>query len=340
MIQCEVIKNTYGLIGCMTLNRPEALNALNLEMILTIEQTLVTWEKDPKIFAVIVRSSSDKAFCAGGDIRAIYDGGHEAALTFFQAEYALNARIYHYKKPYISFLNGITMGGGVGISLHGSHRVAGENFRFAMPETGIGFFPDIGSSYLLNRCPDGYGTYLGLTGAHIDRVDAYLLDLIDYCIQTADQPAIMEQLQACDLRTDAHKKIAAILNRYHYTSTASSVIGNMPWIAKVFSCSSMEDIMTCLIELGEVTEKTRAELVKKAPLSLKVTLELLKRARIQESSLDECLKRDNIVVRHFIEGKDFYEGVRALIIDKDKTPHWTPTKLADVTKSMVDAYFN
>lgn len=344
-IKTEEIKGTFGQFGHIILNRPEALNALNLEMIEELEKILTQWEKNPSILAVMLQSSSEKAFCAGGDIRALYEAGLKKdphVFDFFKKEYQLDNYLAHYPKPCISFLNGITMGGGVGISLHGHHRVAGENFKFAMPETAIGFFPDVGGGHLLNQCPGEFGVYLGLTGARVPQKEAYALNLIDYCIDTAQQPSIIEQLHQLDLRdtAGAHGRVSHLLHNAHQMPNIAKELEPFHWVNEIFSEKSVESIIEKLEQSASdhpLIEKTLNDIKIKSPLSLKVTFELLKRTEF--SSLEECLKLDYILVHHFFEDKDFYEGVRALIVDKDNKPQWQPPALKDVSAEQVNAYF-
>jgi len=340
----EKIQGTYGEFGHVMLNRPKALNALSFPMIQALKRQLEIWEEETSLLAVIVTSSSEKAFCAGGDIRALYEAGlkkNPDISKFFEQEYALNKAIHCYTKPYISFLNGLTMGGGVGISLHGSHPVAGEKFCFAMPETAIGFFPDVGGSFCLNRCLGFSGIYLGLTGARLSREEAYLLDLVPFCINVVDQEDCLKALYAADLRGTAHSLVTEILRRYHPSPlNPAPLLDEMAWIDEVFQEQSVESILDKLQALsGEnpLAEKTLSELNLKSPTSLKVTLKQLHRAR--GLPLEDCLAVDYQLAQHFIRGYDFYEGVRALIIDKDNTPRWKPAVLSEVTEIMVDKYF-
>lgn len=355
LIQFE--KGLFGSFGHITLQRPKALNALNLEMILGLSRVLDEWEKDPSVLAVIIQSSDERAFCAGGDIRTIYELGMKKdteIFTFFKQEYALNQKIARYTKPYISFMNGITMGGGVGISLHGSHCVAGKNFQFAMPETGIGFFPDIGSSYLLNRCPGAFGMYLGLSGARLNAQEAYDLKLVNYCIE--DNQPVIEALHQLNLEKNAHQTVTDLLSKFHKTpSTSSSITHSLPWINEIFSQNSVEDIIKELTSLTiveaplvgdrnneqvlnpDLIKKTLEDLKSKSPFSLKVTFELLKRTR--GKTVEESLAIDSILVQHFLKDKDFYEGVRALLVDKDKQPKWEPPNLESISAQQVNEYF-
>jgi enoyl-CoA hydratase len=206
----EKMPGQVGALGLITLNRPQALNALSHEMIIKMYQQLIHWKEDAEVKAIVIQGAGEKAFCAGGDIRKVYDAKNDEALTmkqFFWDEYRLNSLIHHYSKPYIALLNGITMGGGVGVSLHGSHRVATEKFLFAMPETGIGFFPDIGGSYFLSRCKGRMGIYLGLTGARIKAADALYLNIANHFVGAEKLAELISVLAASDLGGNAYQKL-------------------------------------------------------------------------------------------------------------------------------------
>ena len=233
----EEIPGIHGNIGLVTLNRPQALNALSYAMIQQLSQQLMTWKSDPAIKAVIVKSDLEKAFCAGGDIVAFHRAANEKKkllLEFFYDEYRLNRLIHDFPKPYIALLHGITMGGGVGISIHGSHRVASESFLFAMPETGIGFFPDIGGSYFLSRLRDEVGIYLGLTGARLKTADAYHVGLVNHCIKKSEMPAIIESLAKTDLRNDPRKTVSQCLNRFAYSPEEAPLKNHQALISQCF----------------------------------------------------------------------------------------------------------
>lgn len=334
----EVLCTQEGHLGLITLNRPEALNALTLNMILVIQKQLVLWKEDTSIHAVVVRAAPSKAFCAGGDVRWLYQFGqgiHPDQLQFFRHEYQLNHIIQQLGKPYIALMDGMTMGGGVGISLHGSHPVASERFVFAMPETSIGFFPDIGASYLLNRCPGALGTYLGLTGNRLNAVESLQAGLVRYLIPSEQLSEIVDGLQDMDLRIDAETRVHRYLQSY---ARSAEPIAAHPLMDNCFSKSTVEAILACLKASESVwAQEAVASLEQKAPLSLKITLAQLQKA--QGLSLADCLKMDYTLVQHFMQEGDFYEGVRALLIDKDKNPHWSPARLELVSEQMVECYF-
>lgn len=326
-------------IGIISLNRSDALNALNLGMIKAFQQQLSLWQNDDNIHAVVIKSDVEKAFCAGGDVRWLYEAGLQkspAQLEFFWHEYRLNHYIHSFKKPYIALMNGITMGGGVGISLHGSHPIATERFVFAMPETGIGFFPDIGASYLLARCPGYAGIYLGLTGNRLNAEEAQSLNLVNYVISSTQIERIIDSLIYTDLSTKAHQSVDVCLQEFatprHPPFSLQTKIDNC------FAFDTVEEILAKLEKNDDEWSITLINnLAKKSPLSLKVTLAQIKKAK--NSSLADCLKLDYCLVSKFMRDSDFYEGVRALLVDKDKNPHWQPATLELVSAAKVADYF-
>ena len=334
----------HGFLGVITLNKPQAYNALSHDMILHITQQLNQWSKNKHLLTVIVRSDFEKAFCAGGDIRFLYDAGKkgdiDALRAFFYDEYKMIYQISTYPKPWISFVNGITMGGGVGLSLHGRHRVATETLRFAMPECAIGFFPDVGGSYFLSRCPGELGTYLGLSGASINVADALYCGLIDQCIAAKNYAAMKAQLLDTDFSkvTEFNAMIAAILKQHATKPEASALAEKRELIDKHFQGDSVIRIIYNLHQdASPWCQELALNLQQKSPLSLKVTLEQLRRGK--SLTLDACLKMEYNIAQHFVADTDFYECVRAQIVDKDKTPHWQPATLAAVSDEVVAAYF-
>lgn len=334
-----------GFLGIITLNKPQAYNALSRDMIRHITQQIDSWAENKGLLAVLLHSNFEKAFCAGGDIRSLYDAGKNgdmlAMQAFFRDEYQMILRIHTYPKPWISFINGITMGGGAGISLHSRHRVATETLRFAMPECNIGFFPDVGGSYFLSRCPGELGTYLGLSGANISAADALYCGLVDHCIAAENYEATKKKLLSADLREtrNANKMIADILKQQSISSENSFLAEKRELIDKHFQGDSIIRIIRNLEQdASSWCQELAFHLQQKSPLSLKVTLEQLRRGKTL--NLDKCLKMEYTLAQHFAAGKDFYEGVRAQIIDKDKTPRWQPSTLAAVSDEMVSAYFN
>lgn len=330
-----------GHIGLITLQRVQALNALTLPMIIALQRQLSDWQQDTSIHAVVIQAAPGKAFCAGGDVRWIYDAGlagQPEQLQFFWHEYRLNYFIHQFGKPYIALMDGITMGGGVGISLHGSHPVASERFVFAMPETSIGFFPDVGASYLLSRCRGDFGVYLGLTGSRLGAMDARALGLVNQVIASDQFQNTLNALIEADLSTDAHSRVDACLARFAMSSASSQIISMEKAIHQAFNQVDVESIMTALSVMDDPWGRDiLGTLQQKAPLSLKVTLTQLQKAKSLQMA--ECIQMDYCLVGHFIRDHDFYEGVRALLVDKDKTPHWQPNTLLAVTPRMVADYF-
>ncbi|QDP73023.1 enoyl-CoA hydratase/isomerase family protein [Legionella israelensis] len=337
----DVLFSQKGPLGLITLNRPASLNALSLSMIKLMQEQLQHWQQEPDIKAVVLQAKPGKAFCAGGDVRWLYEAGmanHPEQMRFFEHEYRLNHFIHHFPKPYISLMDGITMGGGVGISLHGAHPVASENFVFAMPETGIGFFPDIGASYLLARCPNNLGVYLGLTGHRLNAKQALGAGLVKFVINSRQMPLLVDTLAQCDLSMNAHQQVSDCLKSF--ASQENKTLNKEEWslINTCFSKATVELILSALEEAGtKEAERVYQDLLQKAPLSLKVTLEQIHRAK--DLTLAECLKMDYVLVHHFMRDHDFYEGIRALLIDKDKSPKWQPAELSQTSNAKVAEYF-
>ncbi len=332
----DTIIHNHKHFGLITLNRPKTLNATNLKMIIALHNQLKEWQMNSSINAVIINSSSEKSFCAGGDIREIYEQkqkNNQALIDFFWHEYRLNYYIAHYPKPYIALLNGITMGGGVGISFHGKYRIATESLLFAMPETSIGFFPDIGSCYLLSRCPGQIGIYLGLTGARLNAADTHYLGLSNYYMKSADLNNLITTL-ADNNSNSIHDILLSIT-----TSPPSAKLSHpIKLINECFCFNTVEEIITALTKHSNPwCRETAKSLLTKSPTSLKITLEQLKRAA--KLSLADCLIMDYRIANHLLNKYDFYEGVRALIIDKDNQPNWQPAKLTAIAATDINAYF-
>lgn len=341
MVTADVLFSVEKHVGVVTLNRPKALNALNFSMIQALYQQLLQWQHDDDIHAVVIQAAEGKAFCAGGDIKWLYETGKSnlaLALSFFEQEYRLNQLIHDYPKPYIAIMNGMTMGGGVGVSLHGSHPVATQQFVFAMPETTIGFFPDIGASYLLAHCPDETGIYLGLTGERLNAEEAFELGLVKHVVQATDVSLLLQALVAADLSRNSAQKVTACLEAFTKPKLNSSIHAHRSMINQCFQYNSMQSILQALQEMDDAWSTNHLNLLKqRSPLSLCVTLKQLKAAKAL--SLEACLAMDMTLVKHFMQGHDFYEGVRALLIDKDQTPRWQPAHWDATIDQMVADYF-
>ena len=335
MSEPEILCERQGCAGLITLNRPQALNALTLTMVREMRRALDSWEQDPAVTRVVVTGAGEKAFCAGGDIRRIYElgmaGRQDEALNFWREEYELNIRIKRYGKPYVALIDGIVMGGGVGVSLHGSHRVAGERALFAMPEVGIGFFPDVGATYALPRLPDETGTYLAVTGERIRAADMAALGLATHFVRSQDMGALRDALTR-DEPVDAALASVAI------DQGPGALEAVRPVIARCFSAESVPAILARLdAEDTEFARKTAAAMRAKSPTSLVLAFEQMRRGATL--SFEEALRTEFRIVSRICRGHDFYEGVRAVIIDKDGAPRWQPASLADVTPAAIEAYF-
>ncbi len=330
------LASNNGNLGLITLNRPEALNATNLKMLVAIAEQLKKWEHDATINAVVIKSNCEKAFCAGGDIREIYQQQqktNQPPTDLHWQEYRLNYYIAHYAKPYIALLDGITMGGGVGISIYGKYRIATERTLFAMPETSIGFFPDIGASYFLARCPGQIGIYLGLTGARLQAADTQWLGFTDYFVNSAQLTTLINALLSCE-----QEDIAKTLNTFTNKTALSVLATQRALIDECFCFNTIEEIINSLQNHSNVwCQQTAALLLTKSPTSLKVTLEQLRRGA--KLNLADCLKMEYRITNHMLKAHDFYEGVRAVLIDKDHQPQWQPATLAAISAQDVNAYF-
>lgn len=337
----QTLVDRDGALGRIRLNRPRALNSLTLEMVRDIEAALDRFEHDPAIAAVLVTGEGERGLCAGGDIRAIYDAGKagsELPATFWREEYRLNARIGRYAKPYVVVMDGIVMGGGVGISAYGSHRIVTERSRFAMPETGIGFFPDIGASWFLTRQNNELGTYVALAGEPLGAADVMLTGLADSFVSSDRLPALAKQLAGLPAGATG-EEISVCIQGFSATPPAGTLEAHQQAIERLFAFKTVEEIFEALRRDGSAfSENVLAVLSAKSPLSLKVTLRLLRLGR-QTASLETCLEREFAATAAVLRSHDFYEGVRAAVIDKDRNPQWHPARLGDVTEAQVAAYF-
>lgn len=337
----ETLSARDGVIGCITLNRPEAFNALNHAMIQDITQQLRQWLADEKVSAVLFKSASPRAFCAGGDVRDLYanrETGLNDSVQFFSDEYRLNHLIGTYTKPTIALVDGIVMGGGAGLAMHCRHRIGTENILFAMPEVGIGLFPDIGASFFLQRCPGLLGLFLALTGTRLRIADCCYARLIDYYVPSNQLVEVVQALCTSDLPIDANDTLAHLIESFSVTPDSAPLQTHQFLIDGVFSQDSVEDMLSILKrDDGQWTQVIVEHLIQKSPLSLAVTCQAMK--RVQGESLSVCLQQDFILGQSFIHGHDLYEGIRAVLIDKDMKPKWQPAQLSDCTNEMVDAYF-
>lgn len=338
----DILDGPNGAIGLIALNRPTALNALTHGMIIAISQQLKEWQNDDDIKMIIIRSLSEKAFCAGGDIRQIYEKGQQGDLSvsdFFWDEYRLNWQIANCSKPYLALMNGITMGGGCGVSVYASHRVATENLLLAMPETGIGFFPDIGASYFLGLLPKPLGHYLSLTGSKIDVNAAIELGLVDYHIEQTQYDALIEDLKTIQWNENPHLLVSEVLDRYHQPTTLSNLSKETPLINTYFNHVTLSEVYEQLTSAtDEWAQKTLTTLNTKSPLSLLVTWEELNRGK-SFASLDKSLKMEFCLVQNFLRDSDAYTGIKAVVIDKNSRPQWKHKSIVDVHATEVFNFF-
>lgn len=338
--ESQTIVERTGSLGRIRLDRPKALNSLTLTMVRDIEHALDAFEADPRVAAILITGEGERGLCAGGDIRMIYEGGRagtDAPATFWREEYRLNARIARLGKPYVAVMDGIVMGGGVGVSVYGSHRIVTERTRLAMPETGIGFFPDVGASWFLTRQEGELGTYAALTGAQLSAGDAIAFGLADAFVASGELAALIEALAALPAGAtgrDVSQAIAA-----HDAPAPATVAARRPDIDRLFAFDTVEEILQALRQDGSpFATETLAVLQTKSPLSLKVTLRLLRLGRAA-TSLETCLENEFAATEAVLRSHDFYEGVRAAVIDKDRNPQWRPARLAEVTDEDVAAFF-
>ncbi len=332
----DVLFEKRGRGGIITLNRPKALNALTLDMVHAMRAQLDAWRGDRDIELVIIRGAGERAFCAGGDIRALYESGKSGnphAIDFYAHEYQLNTLIKRYPKPYIALINGIAMGGGVGVSVHGRYRVAGEACVFAMPETGIGLFPDVGGTHFLPRMPGETGMYIALTGARLNVVDCFATGIATHMIPAPQHEALTQAL------CDGGEPLEQILSRAAVRPTEQSrVMGLRGPIDRHFAPGSVEDILASLAGDNSLfASETAKALHMKSPTSLKVAHRQLREGA--KLGFEDCMRLEFRLTNRFMAGHDFYEGVRALIVDKDQAPKWRPSRLEDVSAAAIDAYF-
>jgi enoyl-CoA hydratase len=333
----ELLIESKGSCAVITLNRPRALNAINTAMRTRLAEAYPRFARDPQIYCVVIQSASEKAFSAGGDVREIVRWGREdrdAARRALKEEYSLNWLHECFSKPTISLIDGAVMGSGVGITLFGTHRVAGERYRFAMPETAIGLFPDVGVAWSLSRLPHSIGMYLGLTGRSIGAADAYALGLLTHCIPAAR----FEEIKAALIDT---WPVDTVLDERHVDPGPGELSHYAPIIDGCFSAPSVEEIITRLDGIAGSdrawAQAVIAELNSRSPISLKVTHRHIRGAA--NLDLRQTLAVDYRLACHFLDGHDFYEGVRAALIDKDGHPRWQPAKLQDVSEAMVEDQF-
>ncbi|OKO77956.1 enoyl-CoA hydratase/isomerase family protein [Bradyrhizobium sp. NAS96.2] len=337
----DLIARKEGAAGIIRLNRPKAINAVTLEMFHDIDRALDAFEADPEVSVIVLEGAGERGLCAGGDIRALWESSKvkgDLGKILWRDEYILNARIKKFPKPYVAFMDGIVMGGGVGLSAHSSHRVVTERTKLAMPEVGLGFFPDVGGTYLLSRSPGEIGTYFGLTGQPMNCMDAIHARFADTIVPATELPELREALTRVRRGATA-VDVTNLINRFAVAHAGVPLAGKRPTINALFGFDRMEDIVAALERDGsEFAQATLKTLGEKSPRGMVVTLKLLRLARATET-LEECLVREYRAALEVFASDDFREGVRAAVIDKDRNPKWSPPRIEDVTAEMLAPYF-
>ena len=337
----DLIVRREGSAGIIRLNRPKAINAMTYEMSLGIDAALDRFESDPAVAVVVLEGAGERGLCAGGDIRGLYESskaGGDLGKVFWRQEYVMNARIAKYGKPYVAFMDGLVMGGGVGLSAHARHRVVTEKTKLAMPEVGLGFFPDVGGTWLLTRSPGEIGAYFGLTGQTMNGPDAMFARFADAVVPSGRLPALRQALTA--VRPGATSaEVDTIIAGFATGETAGPIAARKAEIDRWFAHDRMEDIFAGLShDDSEFAQSALKVLNEKSPRGMVVTLKLLRLAR-NAASLEECLVREYRAALEVFRSDDFREGVRAAVIDKDRNPRWSPLRVEDVTPEMLAPYF-
>lgn len=345
--EAPVLVEVRNRVGYLTLNRPAGLNAVTLPMVRILQRQLRDWADDPEVIAVVLRAAGEKAFCAGGDIRMLYDShqnGDNLRWDFFEEEYALDQYIHAYAKPLLALMNGYVLGGGMGLVQGASLRVISERTRMGMPEVGIGYFPDVGGSYFLPRLPSNLGIYMGVTGNHVDAADALYAGLADHCLPHERFAEFQQRLDQQDWHAPAGETLTRLLTSMAACDLPQASFKTLaPAIEEHFGHADIPAIRASLAaeqrpEYRDWAVETLKTLDSRSPLAVSVTLELLRRGR--ELSLAECFALELHLDRQWFEHGDIIEGVRALIVDKDRNPRWNPPTLAEVTPQRIAAFFS
>jgi enoyl-CoA hydratase len=337
----DLIARREGAVGVIRLNRPKTINAVTLEMFRDIDKALDAFEADPAVSVILLEGAGERGLCAGGDIRALYENSKirgDLGKILWREEYILNARIAKFPKPYVAFMDGIVMGGGVGLSAHSRHRVVTERTKLAMPEVGLGFFPDVGGTWLLSRSPGEIGSYFGLTGQTMNGPDAIYARFADAVVPSGQLVALREALtRVCAGATS--DEIKTIIDGFATGETSGPVAAMQSRIDGWFAHDRMQDIVAGLQRDGsELAQSTLKTLNEKSPRGMVVTLKLLRLARAS-SALEECLVREYRAALQVFASDDFREGVRAAVIDKDRNPKWSPPAIEEVTPEIAAPYF-
>jgi enoyl-CoA hydratase/carnithine racemase len=348
MSEQSVVCKVVNQVGLITLNRPHVLNSLNLDMVKMINDQLEKWQSDNNVAFVCITGAGEKGLCAGGDMRTFYHLKEpevtQYANEFFSTEYKMDFQIHEYPKPVLVYMNGIVMGGGVGISIGADIRIVSEKTKWAMPEMNIGFFPDVGASYFLNQFPGNVGRYLALTGAVIKAEDLLYIGAADYYIKSEKWDECYRAIMDQQWQTDSAKEtLQKLVNQFASEQSSESAIARLQnKIDEHFSHEMMEDIINSLkaaVEKGdEWAAKTADTILSKPPVSLKVALKQLQKG--QDLSLKQCLQMELTLGISFMKNPDFYEGVRAVLVDKDRSPKWNVATLQEINDQQILSYFN
>ncbi len=334
-----VLLQQLGSCGLITLNRPEALNALTLDMVRALDPQLRAWAQDPSITHVVIEGAGEKGFCAGGDIRALHDWGRAGAAEatgFYREEYVVNHLIKHFPKPYIALMDGVTMGGGVGVSVHGMFRIVTDRTVFAMPETGIGLLPDVGGTYFLPRLPGELGTYLALTGNRFKAADCLYAGVGTHYVALESFEGLRDALLACD---HPEAVLAALEDASAHCAASAPIKARQEQIDTLFAGDRVTDIIARLVADEDPWAQDLAKLIEaKSPTSCAVALHQMRAGA--QASFDACMKMEMRAVSRIMAQHDFYEGVRAVIIDKDQSPKWSPAMHGDISDHDIDVIFS
>ncbi|CAG9613421.1 1,4-dihydroxy-2-naphthoyl-CoA synthase [Bacillus rhizoplanae] len=333
-------------VATITLNRPKALNSLSYEMIGPITQKLKDWEVDDQIHLVLIKGAGTKGLCAGGDIKTLYEARlHESAMQkaeqFFEDEYKLDMLVYKFSKPIIACLDGFVMGGGVGLTYGASHRIVTEKTKWAMPEMNIGFFPDVGAAYFLNKSPGYIGRYLALTASVIKAPDVLYINGADFYMTNENLNAFLNRVEHIDWPVkDIHTTLTQLVNDYSELPVNESELSSFQTdINNHFSFHTVEEIVHSLEkDASHFAAKTKETILSKSPFSLKITLKQLIDG--EEKTLEDCFNTDLVLAKNFMKHEDFFEGVRSVVIDKDQNPQYKYKQLEDVSDEVVNSFFN
>ena len=334
MSEPDVLIEQRGHLGVLTLNRPHALNALTHDMVTTLTLALEQWAHDPTVETVLITGAGERGLCAGGDIVSIHRDattGGTGSEDFWRDEYVLNALISTYPKPYVALMDGIVLGGGVGVSAHASHRVVTERTRIGMPETGIGFLPDVGGTWLLSHAPGELGTHVALTAGHVGAGDAIELGLADVYLDGTDLDVLVDRL--------TREPVDAALTALVRPTPPSSLAQQREWIDQAYAADDIASILEALTARPEPDAQAAADKISRnSPTALAVTLRALRAAR-GAAGLVEALDQEYRIAVRMLRGHDFPEGIRAQVIDKDRNPKWRPATVAEISAREIDAYF-